>query len=129
MTDDTITARLARITAELDALKAELDARDDPGDIIDMIMRGELLVTAQVADVIERDTDTATRWCNEAELDGRPLGVLTALGWLVGKSRLLDYIEWKKDRHARNRAAGRAEKHADALAQLPSMKRSKREVG
>jgi hypothetical protein len=133
ITDDPvkrIAARLERIAAEIEQVKADVVALDSPGDIIAQLKRGELLVTAQAADVAERDSDSIQRWCNEAEEEGRPLGVLSPVGWLIGKARLLARIESKKGRHARIVAETRAKKYADTWSQpLQLLKRPKRAAG
>jgi hypothetical protein len=125
-----ITARLERITAELEEVKADVAALESPGDIIDQLKRGELLIAAQAGDVAERDSDSIARWCVEAEEEGRSLGILSPIGWLIGKARLLARIESKKGRHARNVAETRARKYADTWSQpLQLLKRPKRAAG
>ena len=60
-----IAARIDRLTLELAEIKREVFDLESPGDIIEQLKRGELLLTAQAADVAEHNTDTAARWCNE----------------------------------------------------------------
>lgn len=91
------------------------------GDVIDQILAGGLLTTEQAADVCQRDKETIRRWCEDAEQNGRPLGIKVAKLWLVGTDRLFDYIDEHQDLHARRVAETRAKKYAQmwSLPQQP----------
>ncbi|SHH12938.1 hypothetical protein [Bradyrhizobium erythrophlei] len=82
------------------------------GDVIDQILAGGLLTTEQAADVCERDKETIRRWCEDADQEGRPLGIKLAKLWLVGTDRLFEYVEQHQDKHARLVAESRAKKYA-----------------
>jgi hypothetical protein len=88
-----------------------------PGDVIDQIIAGGLLTTTMAADVCEVTKTTVHRWMEDAAAKGRPLGVLTPAGYLIGLERLLDYVEAEQDRHERNKAKARAAKYADVWSQ------------
>ena len=88
-----------------------------PGDVIDQIIAGGLLTATMAADVCEVTKTTVHRWMEDAAAKGRPLGVLTPAGYLIGLERLLDYVEAEQDRHERNRAKARAAKYSDVWSQ------------
>jgi hypothetical protein len=103
------------IALHLEAL-TELDWTP-PGDVIDQIIAGGLLTTTMAADVCEVTKTTIHRWMEDATATGRPLGVLTPAGYLIGLERLLDYVEAEQDLHARNKARARAAKYSDVWSQ------------
>lgn len=88
-----------------------------PGDVIDQIIAGGLLVTTQAMDVCEVSKSTVHRWMAEAEAKGRPLGVRTPAGYLIGLDRLLDFVEAEQGYPARIKARLRAEKYANVWSQ------------
>jgi hypothetical protein len=100
------------LAAELDALADRLRRLEPVGDVIDHIVSGRLLTTEQAADVSERDKETLRRWCEDADHEGRPLGIKLAKVWLIGTHRLFEYIEQHQDKHARLVAETRAKKYA-----------------
>jgi hypothetical protein len=83
-----------------------------PGDVIDQIIAGGLLVTTQATDACEVAKTTIHRWMEEAAAKGRPLGVLSPAGYLIGRDRLLDFIEVEQDRHERIKVEARVKKYA-----------------
>ena len=95
-----------------------------PGDVIDQIIAGGLLTTTLAADVCEVTKTTVHRWMEDAAAKGRPLGVLTPAGYLIGLERLLDYVEAEQDLHARNKARARAAKYSDVWSQPLSLKKT-----
>ena len=119
-----------KLIAQLLAMLADLGWTPPTGDAINHLIDGGLLTSAQAEDVSERDRDTIVRWHEEAVAEGRPsLGVLTPAGWLWGKSRLLDYIELRRGRYARNEAQTRANKYSDIWSQPPQLVLKKRRNG
>ncbi|WP_028165981.1 hypothetical protein [Bradyrhizobium elkanii] len=94
------------MTDEQKALAAELDQLADragqladgvrqlgrTGDLIDDIAAGGLLTAPQAATICEVSDQTILRWLADAARRGRPLGLKRAT-WLIGKTRLLDYVE------------------------------------
>jgi hypothetical protein len=75
------------------------------------------LTASMAADVCEVTKTTVHRWMEDAAEKGRPLGVLTPAGYLIGLERLLDYVEAEQDLHARNKAKARAAKYSDVWSQ------------
>jgi hypothetical protein len=110
------------IALHLEAL-TELDWTP-PGDVIDQIIAGGLLTTTMAADVCEVTKTTVHRWMEGAAAKGRPLGVLTPAGYLIGLERLLDYVETEQDRHERNKAKARAAKYSGVWSQPLSLKKA-----
>jgi hypothetical protein len=85
-------------------------------DVIDQILRGELLTLEQSADVAEGSDEKLRKLCELTAETKRPLGIRFAGRWFVGKVRLLDDLEQGKiDRrrgpHVRQRAEERARKY------------------
>jgi hypothetical protein len=86
------------------------------GDVIELILAGELLTLDQAADVAECSDEKIRRACELAAMTNRPMGVKWATRWLVGKGRLLDDIEngkldSRRGIDARRRADERARKY------------------
>ena len=81
-----------RMIALLLQMLAELGWKPPSGDVIDEIVRGGLLITAQAAVICEVSGQTICRWNEDATRRGEPLGVKQAT-WLLGTARLLDYVE------------------------------------
>jgi hypothetical protein len=88
-----------------------------PGDVIDEITAGGVLITTQAADICSVTKSTIHRWLEDAAAKGRPLGVLTPAGYLIGLTRLLEFIEADQDYQARVKAKVRAEKYANVWSQ------------
>jgi hypothetical protein len=105
-----------RMIAQLLQMAVEL-GWTPPGDVIDEIIAGGLLITTQAMDVCEVSKTTIHRWLEDAAAKGQPLGVLTPAGYLIGLARLLDYIEATQDLHARNKAEARAQKYASVWSE------------
>ena len=107
----------ARMIDQLLAMLAELGwTPPTVGDVIELILAGELLTLDQAADVAECSDEKIRRACELAAMTNRPMGVKWATRWLVGKARLLDDLEQGKiDRrrgpHVRQRAEERAKKY------------------
>ncbi|MET4016302.1 hypothetical protein BSZ19_04045 [Bradyrhizobium japonicum] len=120
-----------RLIAQLLQMLADLGwTPPATGDALDQLLRGGLLTGAQAEDVTGRDRDTIVRWHEAAIAEGRPLlGVLTPAGWLWDKVRLLDHIELKSGRYARNVSQTRAEKYAEMWSQPPQLVLKKRKSG
>jgi hypothetical protein len=116
MTDDP-----KSLAAEARALADRLARLEIGGDIIDLILRGELLTTSQAADGCQRDQDTIARWFKAAAAEGRPLGVQLARYLLIGKERLLDYVGEEFGDLARKVAEVRLAKYASAWSQPPEL--------
>jgi hypothetical protein len=96
-----------------------------PGDVIDQITAGGLLVTTQAMEVCGVSKTTIHRWLEDAATKGRPLGVLTPAGYLIGLNRLLDYVEAEQGLHERVKVKALAEKYANVWSQQqPSLKRT-----
>jgi hypothetical protein len=107
-----------RIIAQLLQMLADLGWMAPRGDVIDQLIAGGLLTSAQAEDVAGRDRDTITRWNRDAIDEGRsPLGIYSPAGWLWGTDRLLDCIELKRGLYTRNEAETRAKKYADVWSQ------------
>jgi hypothetical protein len=107
----------ARMIDQLLAMLAELGwTPPTVGDVIELILAGELLTLDQAADVAECSDEKIRRACELAALTNRPMGVKWATRWLVGKARLLDDIEngkldSRRGIDARRRAEERARKY------------------
>jgi hypothetical protein len=115
-----------RLVHQLLQMLHDLGWAPPTGDVVDQIIAGGLLTSAQAEDVAERDRDTIIRWNREAIDEGRsPLGMHSPAGWLWGTARLLDCIESKRDRYARNVAETRAKKYADVWSQPLMLKQRK----
>jgi hypothetical protein len=80
--------------------------------VIDQIVAGGLLVTSQAVDACEVAKTTIHRWMEEAAAKGRPLGVLSPAGYLIGRDRLLDFVEAEEGLHERVKVEARAKKYA-----------------
>jgi hypothetical protein len=89
-----------------------------PPDVIDQMLGGALMTTAQAADACQVAQTTVQRWCNEDAENGRPLGILLPSGFLIGKARLLARVEAKKDRHERLIVKDRAEQYVEFWSRL-----------
>jgi hypothetical protein len=120
----------ARMIDQLLAMLAELGwTPPTVGDVIELILAGELLTLDQAADVAECSDEKIRRACELAAMTSRPMGVRWAARWLVGKVRLLDDIEngkldSRRGIDARRRAEERARKYEGwARPQVP-LKRS-----
>jgi hypothetical protein len=70
----------------------------------------------------------ATTWLTATVTQARKRQT-TPAGWLLGKSRLLDYIELRRGRYARNEAQTRANKYSDIWSQPPQLVLKKRRSG
>jgi len=111
------TANVGRlIELHLEAL-AELGwAPSVTEDVIDQILRGELLPLVLAADVFECSDEKLRKLCELMAGSKRPLGVKFAGRWLVSVARLLDDLEQgildrrRRGRDARLRAEERAAK-------------------
>ena len=107
----------ARMIDQLLAMLAELGwTPPTGGDVIELILAGELLTLDQAADVAECSDEKIRRACELAAMTNRPVGVKWAARWLVGKARLLDDIEIgkldsRRGVDARRRAEERARKY------------------
>ncbi len=88
-----------------------------PGDVIDQIIDGGLLITTQAADACEVAKSTIHRWVKDAASKGSPLGVETPAGYLIGLDRLLNYVEAEQGLHERVKVEARARKYADVWSQ------------
>lgn len=85
------------------------------GDVIDLILNGELLTLDQAAFVAECSDEKVRKACELAAKTNSPLGVKWATRWLVGRERLLDDLERgrldeRRGRDVRRRAEERARK-------------------
>jgi hypothetical protein len=120
-----------RIIVQLLQLLAELGWTPPPtGDVIDQILAGGVLTTSQAADACDASDTTIHRWLQDAAEKGKPLGVLSPAGYIIGKDRLLAYIEREQGRHARLVAESRGRKYADVWSRPPQLlKRLKRVTG
>src|ERR1700738_4335634 len=107
----------ARMIDQLLAMLAELGwTPPTVGDVIELILSGELLTLDQAADVAECSDEKIRRVCELAAMTNRPMGIKWAARWLVGKARLLDDIEigkldGRRGVDARRRAEERARKY------------------
>jgi hypothetical protein len=118
MTDDqkALAAELDRVATEARRLAGRVRQLGSGGDVIDLVLAGELLTLDQAADIAECSDEKIRRACELAFATNDPLGVKPAGRWLVGKARLLDIIErgkldWRRGKDARLRAEERAKKH------------------
>src|SRR5690242_3767305 len=96
MSDDqqSLAAELDRVADEARRLADRARQFESGGeDVIDLVLRGELLTLEQAADVAECSDEKIRRACELAAATNTPLGVKPAGRWLVGKARLLDDIE------------------------------------
>ncbi|WP_369720339.1 hypothetical protein AB8Z38_24600 [Bradyrhizobium sp. LLZ17] len=71
---------------------AELGWEPPSGDVIDQIAEGGVLTIQQAATICETTGQTIYRWNEDATSKGQPLGK-KGVTWLIGRARLLDYIE------------------------------------
>jgi hypothetical protein len=107
----------ARMIDQLLAMLAELGwTPPTVGDVIELILAGELLTLDQAADVAECSDEKIRRACELAAMTNSPMGVKWATRWLVGKGRLLDDIEngkldSRRGIDARRRAEERTRKY------------------
>jgi hypothetical protein len=104
------------LAAELHQLADRLHQLEARGDVVDLILNGELLSLEQAADVVECSDEKIRKACVAAAATKRPLGINFAGRWFVGKSRLLDDLEQgkidrRRGREARLRAEERAKKY------------------
>lgn len=70
----------------------ELGWKPPSGDVIDQIVEGGVLTIQQAAIICETTGQTIYRWNDDAASKGQPLGK-KGVTWLIGRARLLDYIE------------------------------------
>ncbi|MFG3595528.1 hypothetical protein [Bradyrhizobium sp. RDI18] len=102
-----------RMIAQLLHMLAELGWTPPNGDVVDLILKGELLSLEQAADVTECSDEKIRKACVAAAATKRPLGINFAGRWFVGRERLLDDIEQGKiDRRRGSEARLRAEQRA-----------------
>jgi hypothetical protein len=107
----------ARMIDQLLAMLAQLGwTPPTGGDVIELILSGELLTLDQAADVAECSDEKIRKACELAAMTNRPMGVKWAKRWLVGKARLLGDIEngkldSRRGVDARRRAEERARKY------------------
>ena len=107
----------ARMIDHLLAMLAELGwTPPTVGDVIELILAGELLTLDLAADVAECSDEKIRKACELTAMTNRPMGVKWATRWLVGKARLLDDIEngkldSRRGMDARRRADERARKY------------------
>jgi X-X-X-Leu-X-X-Gly heptad repeat protein len=93
------------------------------GDVIDDLREGGLLTVSQAAIACETTDQTIYRWLADAARRGRPLGLKRASTWLIGKARLLDYVE----RHqgglpARVKAENRLKEYWSIWSRAPELR-------
>ncbi|MGY4496960.1 hypothetical protein ACVWYH_000887 [Bradyrhizobium sp. GM24.11] len=123
-----LASELDRVAAEARGLAERVRQLESSGDVIDLILAGELLTLDQAADIAECSDEKIRRACELAFAANDPLGVKPAGRWLVGKARLLDIIErgkldGRRGPEARRRAEERAKKYeAWARPQEPLVK-------
>lgn len=136
MSDDqqSLAAELDRVAAEARRLVDRARQLESEGDVIDLILRGELLTLDQAADVAECSDEKIRRACELAAATNNPLGVKLAGRWLVGKARLFDDIEHgkldgRRGKDARQRAEERARKYAGWARLQPPLNERERAVG
>lgn len=92
-------------------LLQELGWTPPSGDVIDEIANGGVLTVPQAATICETTDQTIYRWIEDAVSKGRPLGEKRAT-WLLGKARLLDYLEkYQGGLPARVKAENRLREH------------------
>ncbi|GIQ77092.1 helix-turn-helix domain-containing protein [Bradyrhizobium sp. RD5-C2] len=72
---------------------ADLGWKPPTGDVIDEVTNGGLLTAQQVAVICEVSDQTIYRWNEDAARRGEPLGWKQATTWLIGTTRLLNYVE------------------------------------
>lgn len=104
------------LAAELHQLMDRVHQLETRGDVVDLILNGELLSLEQAADVAECSDEKIRKACVAAAATKRPLGINFAGRWFVGRERLLDDIEQgkidrRRGREARLRAEQRAKKY------------------
>lgn len=127
----TLAAELDRVAAETRRLADRARQQREGEDVIDLVLRGELLTLEQAADVAGCSDEKIRRACELAAATNNPLGVKPAGRWLVGKTRLLDDIErgkldGRRGKDARRRAEERAKKYEgwarpqEPLVQVPA---------
>jgi hypothetical protein len=104
------------IDLHLQAL-TELGWAPTTGDVIDQILRGELLPLASAGDVFECSDEKLRKLCELTAGTKRPLGVKFAGRWLISVPRLLDDLEAgtldrrRRGPEARRAAEARAKKY------------------
>jgi hypothetical protein len=81
-----------RLIAQLQQMLTELGWKPPSGDAIDEIAHGGVLTVPQAAIICETTDQTIYRWIEDAASKGRPLGK-KVVTWLLGRVRLLDYVE------------------------------------
>ncbi len=126
-----------RIIDQLLQMLFELGWTPPTGDVIDMILRGELLTLEASADVCECSDEKIRKACEAATATKHALGIKWAGRWLVGKARLLNMVEQgkldgRRGKHARLIAEDRAKKYESwarpqqplAVSELPAPDRS-----
>jgi hypothetical protein len=84
------------------------------GDVIDQILRGELLTLEQAGDVFDCSDEKLRKLCELTARTKRPLGVKFAGRWLVSVPRLLDDLEQGRLDRRRRGSAERARAEARA---------------
>jgi hypothetical protein len=81
-----------RLIAQLLQVLTDLGWKPPSGDVVDEIANGGLLTVAQAAIICEAADQSVYRWLADAARRGEPLGLKRAT-WMIGKARLLDYVE------------------------------------
>jgi hypothetical protein len=121
-----------RMIGQLLAMAVEL-GRTPPAmeDVIDLILRSELLPLGLAADVFECSDEKLRKLCELMAGSKRPLGVKFASRWLVSVPRLLDDLKKgtldRRRRDARLRAEDRAKKYQgwarpqEPLVEVPAL--------
>jgi hypothetical protein len=83
-----------RMIVQLLAMLAELGwAPPTVRDVIDLILRGDLLTLDQASDVCLCSDEQVRRQCELAADTRNPLGIQFGRRWFVSKARLLDDFE------------------------------------
>jgi hypothetical protein len=80
------------VAAELDRLADRVRRLERADDVIDDIRNGGVLTVPQAATICETTDQSVYRWLADATRRGEPLGLKRAT-WLIGRVRLLDYVE------------------------------------
>jgi hypothetical protein len=105
------------IADTLDQLAAQLRQRAlQVSDVIDQILRGELLTLDQAGDVAECSDEKLRKRCVLTATTDRPLGIKIADRWFVSKARLLNdlgqgRIDRRRGPEVRRRAEERAKRY------------------
>jgi hypothetical protein len=85
------------LAALLEQAAAELRQRPPQiGDVIDQILRGQLLTLDQAGDIAECSDEKLRKQCVLTAATDRPMGIKIADRWFVSKARLLDDLEQGK---------------------------------